>query len=131
MHHGVALTRAGHFDVAADELARARDLCEEQGFRYTGSVVHWAAAEFAEAIGDYATALAERDAERELLAGLHNDRNLAGCHAHRTTLLRRLGRDAHAEVAASAAREAAARVGDPALVDDIERALAGNERASL
>lgn len=80
---------------------------------------------------ELATVLSQRDAERELLAGLDHDRSFAGCHAHRTRLLRRLGRDAHAEVAAPAAREAAARVGDPALVDDIERALAGNERASL
>jgi hypothetical protein len=86
--------------------------------------VHWAAADLAEARGDLERALAERDTERDLLAGLHNDRNLAGCHAHRALLLGRLGRHDDAEVAAAAARDAAARLGDPTLRDQVERTLA-------
>jgi tetratricopeptide (TPR) repeat protein len=128
LHHNVALIGVGRFDEAADELRAAAELCTRHGFRYTGSLVHWAAADLAEARGDPERALAEREQERDLLAGLHNDRNLAGCHAHRALLLRRLGRPDDAEVAAAAAREATARLGDPALREQVEQTLAMGER---
>jgi DNA-binding SARP family transcriptional activator/tetratricopeptide (TPR) repeat protein len=130
IHHVAALFQAGRFDAAAAELEAARALCDHHGFRYSGSLVHWAAADLAEARGDPERALAERDTERDLLAGLHNDRNLAGCHAHRALLLGRLGRHDDAEVAAAAARDAAARLGDPTLRDQVERTLATGVRTS-
>lgn len=120
----------GRFDAATAELEAARVLCDRHGFRYTGSLVHWAAADLAEARGDPARALAERDTERDLLAGLHNDRNLAGCHVHRALLLDRLGRHDDAEVAAATARDAAERLGDPAFCEQVERTLATGVRLS-
>jgi DNA-binding SARP family transcriptional activator/tetratricopeptide (TPR) repeat protein len=130
IHHGGALLNLGRFDAATAELEAARGLCDRNGFRYTGSLVHWAAADLAEARGDPERALAERDTERDLLAGLHNDRNLAGCHAHRALLLDRLGRHDDAEVAAASARAAAERLGDPALREQIERTLTSGVRLS-
>ncbi len=130
IHHGGALLKVGRFDAATAELEAARVLCDRHGFRYTGSLVHWAAADLAEAREDPARALAERDTERDLLAGLHNDRNLAGCHVHRALLLRRLGRHDDAEVAAATARDAAERLGDPALREQVERTLATGVRLS-
>jgi DNA-binding SARP family transcriptional activator/tetratricopeptide (TPR) repeat protein len=123
MHHGVARYWNGEYDDALTKLGEAADLCERHGLVYDRSVVHWGRAWVEEARGEPGLALAERDAELRLLEQLGNDRNLAGCQAHRAVLLRLLGRCEASERAATAARAAAARVGDPVLKEEVGRAL--------
>jgi DNA-binding SARP family transcriptional activator/tetratricopeptide (TPR) repeat protein len=123
LHHGAGLYRVGRHEEAVVELDVAAELCDRYGLVYERSVTHWARAWVEEARGDLARALEERDAELRLLRHLDNDRNLAGCQAHRASLLRHLGRAGEADEAAAAARAAAARVGDPSLVDEIDRVL--------
>ena len=121
MHHGVARCWNGEYDDALTKLEEAAELCERHGLVYDRSVVHWGRAWVEEARGEPGLALAERDAELRLLQQLGNDRNLAGCQAHRAKLLRSLGHCEEAERAAAAARAAAERVGDPVLVGEIGR----------
>jgi len=123
MHHGVARLWNGEYDDALTKLAEAAELCERHGLVYVRSVVHWGRAWVEEARGEPGLALDERDAELRLLHQIGNDRNLAGCQAHRAKLLRLLGRCEEAERVAVAAQAAAERVGDPVLVEEIGRAL--------
>jgi DNA-binding SARP family transcriptional activator/tetratricopeptide (TPR) repeat protein len=125
LHLGVALLGCGRPDEARDQLEQAATLCDRHGFLYTRSLLHWASASVHDALGEPDHALACRDAELALLETVHNDWNLAGCQAHRAALLRTLGRDADAELAAQGARAAAGRVGDPTLSQQVERTLAG------
>jgi DNA-binding SARP family transcriptional activator/tetratricopeptide (TPR) repeat protein len=113
LHHVRPLYRTGRRYEARTSLARAAELCDRHGMRYLRSVGHWIGADLAEADGDVEAALAERDAELALLRALDNPRHLAGCQAHRATLLRALGRDDEAAVAGRDAERAAARLGDP------------------
>jgi DNA-binding SARP family transcriptional activator/tetratricopeptide (TPR) repeat protein len=113
LHHVRPLYRLGRRYEAWTSLARAATLCERHGLRYLRSVGHWIGADLAEADGDPEAALAERDAELELLRALDNPRHLAGCQAHRAVLLRTLGREDEAVAAEREATRAAARSGDP------------------
>jgi tetratricopeptide (TPR) repeat protein len=124
LHLAVALLWSHRPADALRELGHAAALCERHGFVYTASVVRWASAWAHEAEGDLERALAERDAELGLLAHLNNDRNLAGCQAHRARLLTRLERRGAAEAAAQAAVAAAERVGDTSLIEEVESTLA-------
>jgi DNA-binding SARP family transcriptional activator/tetratricopeptide (TPR) repeat protein len=124
LHHGTALHWAGRPEAALAELALAGDLCDRHGLLYDRSLVHWARAWVEESRGELGRALAERDAELTLLGDLHNDRNLAGCQAHRAKLLGALHRPGEVEAARRAALDAADRVGDPALEEEVRAALA-------
>ena len=107
------------------QLGRIADAAHD---RYLRSVIHWNMADLHEAAGELERALAERDAEIELLTVIGNDRNLAGAEAHRARLLNRLGRVAEARSAAVRAREAAARTGDEGLAKLIETELPATPR---
>jgi tetratricopeptide (TPR) repeat protein len=119
LHHARTLTLAGRPYEARTELRRVADLCERHGMLYIRSLAHWAGADLDVSVGDHEEALAERDAELELLELLGNERHVAGCQAHRAALLRQLGRDDEAAAAAATAQAAAARVGDPVLVAEV------------
>ncbi len=123
LHHGVARCWNGEYEDALTELDQAAELCERHALVYVRSVVHWGRAWVEEARGEPGLALEERDAELRLLHQIGNDRNLAGCQAHRVKLLRLLGRCEEAERVAVAAQAAAERVGDPVLVEEVEQAL--------
>jgi DNA-binding SARP family transcriptional activator/tetratricopeptide (TPR) repeat protein len=125
LHLGAALLWSGRPDAALAELDQAATLCDRHGFLYTRSLIHWATAWVHDARDAPARALASRDAELALLDIVHNDWNLAGCQAHRATLLRRLERRDDAEAAEKEARAAADRVGDPTLTQQVERTLTG------
>jgi DNA-binding SARP family transcriptional activator/tetratricopeptide (TPR) repeat protein len=125
LHHGAALLWCGQPDEALAELDEAAASCDRYGFLYTRSLIHWATADVRDACGEPERALAARDAELALLEVVHNDWNLAGCQAHRATLLRRLGRRQEAEVAGRAALAAAGRLGDPTLTEQVTQALTG------
>jgi tetratricopeptide (TPR) repeat protein len=125
LHHGAALLWCGRPDEALAELDEAAASCDRYGFLYTRSLIHWATADVRDACGEPERALAARDAELALLEVVHNDWNLAGCQAHRATLLRRLGRRQEAEVAGRAALAAAGRLGDPTLTEQVTQALTG------
>jgi DNA-binding SARP family transcriptional activator/tetratricopeptide (TPR) repeat protein len=124
LHHGVALHWAGRPEAALAELTLAGDLCDRYGLLYDRSLVHWARAWVEESRGELQRALAERDAELALLEDLHNDRHLAGCQAHRVKLMRALHRPGAVAEATQAALEAAERVGDRVLVDEVRATLA-------
>ena len=62
--------------------------------------------------GDVAAALAERDAEVEILGLVRNDRRIAAARAHRSESLEQLSRGPDALEAAVAARQAAERTAD-------------------
>jgi DNA-binding SARP family transcriptional activator/tetratricopeptide (TPR) repeat protein len=121
LHHARTLWLAGRPYESRTELRRVADLCERHGMLYILSVSHWVGAELDVSVGDREGALAERDAELELLELLGNERHVATCQAHRAALLRELGRDDEAVTAAAKAQEAAARVGDPVLVAEIRQ----------
>jgi DNA-binding SARP family transcriptional activator/tetratricopeptide (TPR) repeat protein len=121
LHHARTLTLAGRPYEARTELRRVADLCERHGMLYIRSLAHWAGADLDVSLGDQEGALAERDAELELLELLGNDRHVAGCQAHRAALLRELGRDDEAVTAATMAQAAAARVGDPVLIAEVRQ----------
>lgn len=123
VHHGVARFWNGDLDDALVKFGEAAELCDRHGLVYDRSVVHWSRARVEEARGEPTLALRERDAELRLLQQLGNDRNLAGCQAHRAKLLRLLGRTPESENAAAEARTAAEQVGDPVLVAEVEQAL--------
>jgi DNA-binding SARP family transcriptional activator/tetratricopeptide (TPR) repeat protein len=121
LHHARTLMLAGRPYEARTELRRVTDLGERHGMLYIRSLAHWAGADLDVSVGDRDGALAERDAELELLELLGNDRHMAGCQAHRAALLRELGRDDEAVAATATARAAAARVGDPVLVAEVRQ----------
>jgi DNA-binding SARP family transcriptional activator/tetratricopeptide (TPR) repeat protein len=123
LHHARSLMLAGRPHEARTELCRVADLCEQHGMLYIRSLAHWASADLGVSIGDHEEALAERDAELELLELLGNERHVAGCQAHRAALLRQLGQDDEAVAAAAMAQEAAARVGDAALVAEVRQRI--------
>ena|GEM_PF-5902230 len=123
LHHGVVRFWNGDVDDALRKFDEAAELCVRHGLVYDRSVVHWNRAWVEEARGEPALALEERDAELRLLRRFGNDRNLAGCQAHRARLLRLLGRGSETEDAATEARAAAGRVGDPVLIEQTERAI--------
>lgn len=124
IHTASLLRLVGRHDDARQHIAAAARLTDEVGDAYTRSVVHWISAEILHETGDARSALAERDAEVAILAGLGNDLNLAGAHVHRALLLLELGRPDEASLAARAARDAAARSPVPATSDDVETSLA-------
>jgi DNA-binding SARP family transcriptional activator/tetratricopeptide (TPR) repeat protein len=121
LHRARTLMLAGRPYEAGTELRRVADLGERHGMLYIRSLAHWAGADLGVSVGDPEGALAERDAELELLELLGNDRHVAGCQAHRAALLRELGRGDEAVAAAATAQAAAARVGDPVLVAEVRQ----------
>lgn len=123
MHMAGTLRALGRADDALPVIVEAARLADEVGDAYTRSVAHWIAAEVHTSRGDLATALSERDAEVALLEEWGNHMHLAAAHAHRASLLRRLGRPVESGEAATAARHAAGLTDLPAVVERTERAL--------
>lgn len=123
MHTAATLGALDRADEALPIIVEAAQLADEVGDAYTRSVAHWIAAEVHTSRGDLATALSERDAEVALLEEWGNHMHLAAAHAHRASLLRRLGRVDESEEAAAAARHAAGLADVPAVVERTERAL--------
>lgn len=125
MHMAGTLDVLGRTDEALPAITEAARIADEVGDDYTRSVAHWIAAQVHTSRGDLVTALAERDAEIALLTGWGNHMHLAGAHAHRSSLLRQLGRAVEAEEAARVARHAAGQSDVPGITDRIERDLVG------
>ena len=124
IHRAGIEQRAGRIAAALRSSEEALAIFRASGDAYMESVCLWNRAVIFDASGDLPSALAARDHELELLAGIDNPRNLAGCHVHRARLLRRMRRSAEADTAAGLAAEAAARTGDPSLRTRIEDQLA-------
>lgn len=123
IHRALAMQRLGRIDEGLVDAREAALLSERAGDRYIRSVAHWMIADLLTERGDLDDALAERDAEAVILNQLDNDRNLAGCHAHRAQLLRSLNRDRRAGEAAALARAAAERCDDSVLIANVEELL--------
>lgn len=131
LHRGELLADLGRRAEAEVDFERAAQIAEGARDRYMRAVIHWQSAQLHHARGDVERALAERDAEIEILDAIRNDRHLAAAQAHRAELLRDLGRMSDAIDAGRDARLAAERTTDPELAaaigDRLTAALSGKD----
>ena len=124
LHRGELFADLGRGAEAEVDFGRAAQIAEVARDRYMRAVIHWQSAQLHHARGDVERALAERDAEIEILDAIHNDRHLAAAQAHRAELLCDLGRTSDALDAGRDARLAAERTTDPDLAAEIAHRLA-------
>ena len=113
-HRASALEVLGRTAEATEDIAIAARLADAIGDRYMRSVIHWSWAELLDGRGETRAALAERDAEIEILARIGNPRNLVGAQLHRAVLLADLGATDAAMAAVRAARAATDGVSEAA-----------------
>jgi DNA-binding SARP family transcriptional activator/tetratricopeptide (TPR) repeat protein len=131
VHRALLLQAVGRLRDAFADVRAAQRMFAAGRERYAQAMAHWTASDLLAEIGDLEGALAERDAETELLLEIDNARHLATNQAGRSRLLHALGRDDEGRAAAEAARVAAQRSGDARIqarvARELQRLQAGRE----